>query len=216
MPIRIKDFDALIFDIDGTLWNASPASAKGWNIGLTKLGIDQEISSAQIEKVAGNPFEECLDILLPGIRAKVPELFDTLNSCETEVVRTEGGEFFDGVLKGIKHLAKRYKIFLVSNCQEWYMDLFLHFSNFRPVLAGFDCYGLSDLPKHDMLRNLKDNYSLNSPVYIGDTSGDETAAQIAGMAFIHVAWGFGKPEGKPITVNDFGELLDYLAPARCR
>jgi phosphoglycolate phosphatase len=210
MPIRIKEFDALIFDIDGTLWNASSASAKGWNIGLTKLGIDQEISSAQIKKVAGNPFEECLDILLPGTRAKVPELFDTLNSCETEVVRTEGGEFYDGVLEGIKHLAKRYKIFLVSNCQDWYMELFLHFSNFRPVLAGFDCHGRSGLPKHDMLRNLKDNHSLNSPVYIGDTSGDETAAKIACLAFIHVAWGFGQPEGKTKIVNSFSELIGYL------
>lgn len=210
MPTRIKKFDALIFDLDGTLWNASPASAKGWNIGLTKLGIDLEISSALIKKVAGNPFEECVDILLPGIRANVPELLDTLNKCETEVVRTEGGEFFDGVLEGIRHLAKSYKIFLVSNCQEWYMGLFLHFSNFRPVLAGFDCHGLSGLPKHDMLRNLKDNYSLNSPVYIGDTSGDETAAQMAGMAFIHVAWGFGRPEDKPKIVNSFSELIGYL------
>jgi phosphoglycolate phosphatase len=210
MPKKIKKFDALIFDIDGTLWNASPASAKGWNIGLTKLGIHQEVSSAQIEKVAGNPFEECVDLLLPGIRTHVPKLFDTLNKYETEVVRSEGGKFFDGVREGIWHLAKRTKIFLVSNCQEWYMELFLHFSNFKPVLAGFDCYGLSGLPKHDMLRKLKDNHSLYNPVYIGDTSGDETAARIAGMTFIHVAWGFWKPQGSPIIVHTFRELVDFL------
>ncbi len=38
--------DALIFDIDGTLWNASPASAKGWTRGLAKLGIDRTINVA--------------------------------------------------------------------------------------------------------------------------------------------------------------------------
>ncbi|MBI4767822.1 MAG: HAD family hydrolase [Deltaproteobacteria bacterium] len=211
MPTPPKGFDALIFDIDGTLWNASPASAKGWNIGLKKLGINREVSSAQIEKVAGNPFEKCVDILLPGIRANIPKLFNTLNKYETEVVRAEGGEFFDGVLEGIQHLAKRHKIFLVSNCQEWYMGHFLDFSNLRPVLAGFDCHGLSGLPKHDMLRNLKDNHSLSSPVYIGDTAGDETAANRAGMAFIHAAWGFGTPAGTPKAANTFKELLDYLS-----
>jgi phosphoglycolate phosphatase len=211
MSTRIKKFDALIFDIDGTLWNASPASAKGWNIGLAKLGIDQEVSSAQIEKVAGNPFEECVDILLPGIRANVPKLFDTLNKWETEVVRTEGGEFFDGVREGIRQLAERYKIFLVSNCQEWYMGLFLDFSNLKPALAGFDCHGLSGLPKDKMLFRLKDAHALYNPVYIGDTAGDETAAKMAGMAFIHAAWGFGRPEGKPITIHSFSELLIYLS-----
>jgi phosphoglycolate phosphatase len=212
MATRIKEFDALIFDLDGTLWNASPASAKGWNIGLMKLGIDQEVSSAQIEKVAGNPFKECLDILLPGIRANVPELFDTLNQCETEAVKSDGGDFYNGVLEGIRQLAARYKIFLVSNCQEWYMGLFLHFSNFRPILTGFDCHGLSGLPKHDMLRNLKDNHSLYSPVYIGDTAGDQTAAKLANMDFIYVSWGFGKPEGSPVTVNNFSELLNFFIP----
>jgi phosphoglycolate phosphatase len=215
MPTRIKDVDALIFDIDGTLWNASPASAKGWNIGLAKLGIGQEISSAKIEKVAGNPFEECVDILLPGIRAKVPELFDTLNSCETEVVRTEGGEFFDNVLEGIRKLAGNYKIFLVSNCQDWYLNLFLDFSRLRPRLAGFDCYGLSGLSKHEMLLNLKGTHSLINPIYIGDTAGDERAATLAGMTFIHVAWGFGRPEGNPKTFNSFIELLGYLSREPC-
>ncbi|MCX6655479.1 MAG: hypothetical protein NTY03_10215 [Candidatus Bathyarchaeota archaeon] len=30
-------------------------------------------------------------------------------------------------------------------------------------------------------------------VYIGDTEGDETAAKLAGVEFVHVSWGFGRP-----------------------
>jgi phosphoglycolate phosphatase len=59
----MTQYDALIFDIDGTLWNASPASAKGWTRGLAQLGIDKAISAEQIEQVAGYPYEQCVDIL---------------------------------------------------------------------------------------------------------------------------------------------------------
>jgi phosphoglycolate phosphatase len=210
MSRRNSEIDGLIFDIDGTIWNASPASAEGWNLGLEKLGINRKLSPEHITKVAGHPFEECVDILLSGLRAKVPGLFDTLNQFETEIVRAEGGEFFDGVQEGIRQLAGEYKIFIVSNCQAWYLDFFLDFSKLRPWLTGFDCYGLSGLPKNEMLLNLKNNHSLFNPVYIGDTAGDEIASKLAGMDFIHVSWGFGKPEGKPKTVNSFPELLDYF------
>ncbi len=213
MPDRKKAFDALIFDIDGTLWNASPACAKGWNRGLQKLGIDRIISPEQIEQVSGHPYEQCIDILLPGIRAAFPKLINTLNQYETESVKSEGGEFFAGALKSIKQLVDRHKIFLVSNCQEWYMRLFLDFSNLKPLLSGFDCHGLSGLPKNEMLSRLKYHHSLYYPVYIGDTVGDETAARLAGIAFIYVAWGFGRPEGKPITVQSFDELISFLSPS---
>jgi phosphoglycolate phosphatase len=210
MPTPQMGFDALIFDIDGTLWNASPASAKGWNLGLAKLGINRKLSPEQIKKVAGHPFEECVDILLPGLRTKTPELFDTLNKCETEAVKSEGGKFFDGALDSLKQLAAEYKIFLVSNCQQWYLDLFLDFSKLRTWLAGFDCYGLSGLSKAEMLLRLKSHHALNHPLYIGDTAGDETSAKQARIAFLYVSWGFGKPAGKPTTVNSFIELLSYL------
>ena len=46
--------DAVIFDIDGTLWDASKTSADGWNTGLKMLGIEQSkiahVSPAHAEK----------------------------------------------------------------------------------------------------------------------------------------------------------------------
>ena len=98
------------------------------------------------------------------------------------------------------------------------MALFLDLSNLRPVLAGFDCHGLSGLPKNEMLSRLKDNHFLHNPVYIGDTAGDEIAAKLSGMGFIHAAWGFGRPAAESTTVHSFSELLGYLShrPSRRR
>lgn len=206
----MKHYEAIIFDIDGTLWNASPASAKGWNQGLVKLGIDREVSVRQIEMVAGNPYEKCVDMLLPGFRARYPELLDTIERFEIEAVKSEGGEFFEGVIEGIIQLAEDHKIFLVSNCQDWYLILFLEFSGLKTVFTGYDCYGMSGLPKNEMLSRMKNNFSLKNSVYIGDTDGDETAARLANMDFIYVSWGFGKPKGNPITVKSFFKMVDYL------
>ena len=208
-------YDALIFDVDGTLWNASPASAKGWTLGLEKLGIDRIITAEQIETVAGKPHDECIDILMPGLRVKYPNFVEILDDCETTVMQSEGGVFYKGTREGVAELALDHRIFLISNCQDWYLDLFLDFSGLRPILSGFDCYGRSGLPKSDMLTIMKRTYSLEVPVYIGDTSGDRQAAELAGIPFIHAAWGFGKADGGTISVPSFAALLTCLRGGKC-
>jgi phosphoglycolate phosphatase len=202
--------DAIIFDIDGTLWNACKATAKGLTMGLTKLGIDKEITTSQVQEVAGNSFEKCMEILLPGLTAKYPTLINTLHEYEIKNLKSEGGIFYDDVIEGIKRLAASHKIFIVSNCKEPYMELFLNFSKFKPILTGFDCNGMSGLPKNEMLTKMKKDYSLNNPVYIGDTDLDETSAKLANMDFIYAAYGFGKAVNNPLSFNSFTSLLEYL------
>lgn len=52
----MKHTDALIFDIAGTFWNVSPASARDGNLGLAKLNPDKKVSAEQLEMAAGHPF----------------------------------------------------------------------------------------------------------------------------------------------------------------
>jgi len=202
--------DALIFDIDGTLWNASAATAKGWNLGLESMGIDRRVTPEEIERVTGNPYERCVDILLPGLRERNSGLLDLLDSYEARVVASDGGNFYDGVIDGIFRLAGVCKVFIVSNCQEWYLDVFLRFSRLAPVLSGADCHGISGMAKNDMLSSMQRDHALQHPVYIGDTAQDGREAALAGISFIHVAWGFGEPEDGAQRVHSFTELLDYV------
>ncbi|AFG38304.1 putative phosphatase [Spirochaeta africana DSM 8902] len=206
----LMNYDTIIFDIDGTLWNACPASAKGWNLGLASLGIDARVTAQQIEGVAGHPYATCVEMLLPGLQEQYPDLLDTLNNREIEVVKTDGGTLYEGVTEGIKILANSYKVFLVSNCQDWYMKIFLEFSGLEPFLTSFDCHGMSGLPKDQMLSRIQRTYCLHTPVYVGDTEGDESAARVAGMDFIHVSYGFGSAASAVKHVDSFSALLDYL------
>jgi phosphoglycolate phosphatase len=206
----MTNHDALIFDIDGTLWNACAASAKGWNNALVKLGIEQTVTAKQIESVAGLPFEDCIETLLPGLMNAHPHLLSALNEAELEVVENEGGIFYEGVLDGIKLLSESHQIFLVSNCQDWYLKLFLELSGLEPFLDGYDCNGLSGFPKHQMLTNMISKYDLKNPVYIGDTASDEAACKQANLDFIHVCYGFGTTVNKCLSFDAFAALVGYF------
>jgi phosphoglycolate phosphatase len=205
--------DAVMFDIDGTLWNASSASAEGWNQALEQLGLPGNVSAEQIARVAGSPYEKCVDTLLPGLRASCPGLLDALSRCERASVERSGGAFYDGALETVAQLARDFDVFLVSNCQDWYLELFLGFSRLSPLLSGVDCYGRSGVSKSEMLSRMQRSHSCLAPVYIGDTAGDEAAARLAGISHIHASWGFGQPTGNPLTVSSFAELLSRLRRA---
>jgi phosphoglycolate phosphatase len=202
--------DAVIFDIDGTLWNASSASASGWSLGLAQLGIRGRVTAEQIAMVAGRPYEKCVEALLPGMRVRHPGLLEVLSDCERASVERDGGTFYNGAFEAVSRLAREFDVFLVSNCQDWYLESFLGFSGLGPLLSGVDCHGRSGLPKSAMLSQMKRAHSLAAPVYVGDTAGDEAAARMAGITHIHVSWGFGQPEGNPMIVNSFAELLALL------
>ena len=205
--------DAIIFDMDGTLWDASQATARGWNKGLAFLGSDKRLSAKDIQSVAGKPYEDCVELLLPGFIDRYPTLIDVLQRHEELEVGKQGGIFYEDVFDGVRRLSSRYQLFLISNCQDWYLDIFFGFSKLKSSFKDFDCYGLSRLTKEPMLKRIKANYFLQTPVYIGDTSGDEEAARAAGIDFCHVVYGFGIPTQPCLSFNSFRELTHHFLPS---
>ncbi len=201
--------DAIIFDLDGTLWNASASTAKGWNNGFEELGVLKKITVKEIEKVTGKPYKECVEILFPDFK-QYPSFFETLDSNEKKIIESEGGILYKGVAGGIKTLAKKFPIFIVSNCQTWYLKAFLKSSGLEKYIKDFDCCEMSGVPKSQMILNIKNKYSLNNPVYIGDTTGDQEAAQLAQVEFIYVSYGFGKIKKKCLTFKNFFDLIEYF------
>lgn len=200
----------LIFDIDGTLWNASPATAKGWNKALEIFNINQIITPEQISSVAGNPNRTCIELLMPGLFEKYPNCEGILDEYEIEAIKEMGGAFYTGAIESIKELALSRQVFLVSNCQDWYMERFLEFSGLREVVTAFDCHGMSRVSKGEMLKNMRATHGLERAVYIGDTVGDQKAAIEAGMEFMHAGWGFGDASGFEVRMKSFESFDDIL------
>ncbi len=203
-------YDALIFDLDGTLWDAAPASTEGWNRALAQLRLPVKLTPPEIRSVAGNPTPRCFEILLPALCPMDEAVFGLFERREREAVEALGGTLYEGVAAGVQRLASRYPLFLVSNCLEWYLDFFLRFSGLQLHFTGWDCHGCSGQGKAGMFRGLVDKHGLRSPLYVGDTQGDGDASAAAGLDFAFARYGFGQATGWTMAFDSFAELVDHF------
>jgi phosphoglycolate phosphatase len=163
-----------------------------------------------MDAVTGTPVDKAIDILLPGIRTDHQDIKNILTGFEKIYVGKNGGVLYPDVLTGINKLSQLFKIFIVSNCEEWYLKKFIEFSGLGEVLAGSDCFGSSGVEKYLMINNIKTSHNLGLIVYVGDTMHDHTAAKLSHSDFIQMTYGFGKPISDSVQCRTFDELTYYL------
>jgi phosphoglycolate phosphatase len=105
-------------------------------------------------------------------------------------------------------LAARYPLFIVSNCQAGYIEIFMASTGFAPLFRDHECWGNTGRPKADNLRALIARNGLRAPLFVGDTSGDEAAAAANGVPFVFASYGFGECGEPTAVVDSFRRLCD--------
>ncbi len=203
-------YDALIFDLDGTLWDAAAASTHGWNAALEKLGATTRITVDDIRSVSGTPFRQCVATLLPDLHSADQAVIELIEQHERFGIEEVGGVLYEGVAEGLRALAGHHRLFLVSNCPDWYLKAFFRITGLEGCFAGWDCHGMSGLNKADMLRALSLEHGLDRAVYVGDTQGDRDSAGAAGTEFAFVSYGFGATVLPALSFSSFSELVHAL------
>src|SRR5690606_8149261 len=156
------------------------------------------------------PQEESIQILFPVEAKEHSHLADLSSEAEKEIISVKGGIFYPRVLEGIRELSRELPIFLVSNCESWYMDIFLELSKLRDHITDTQCYGEAQQPKAKMLENLQKKHGFKRGVYIGDTARDQEAAQKANFDFIFAAYGFGSSNGPCLSFDSSKKLMQHL------
>lgn len=203
----------MFFDLDGTLWDATESTARAWTEVFGARDFDLKISSAQIRSVAGKPYLECLQIVAPAVAASpaLAEILTELEQAERTRMHSIGGHLYPHVIEGLTDLAARSPLYLVSNCNAWYLDAFLEQSGTAGLFRACACHGSTGLPKIANLKQLMGKYGYESGYYIGDTLGDKSAAEQAGLTYLHADYGFG---GEAVTTDlrfaDFAAVVDFL------
>lgn len=202
-------FDALILDVDGTLWNSTGIVAKAWTKAVREGGGSREITAEMLQEQFGKTMKVIADNLLPELEPKRRyAIMDVCCVYEHEALEEDPCHIcYPGVVDTIKELSKRTKLMIVSNCQSGYIELFLRKTGLEPYITDTECYGDTGKNKDENIRLVVERNSLKHPVYVGDTQGDCDAAAKAGVPFVFASYGFGQADHADAVIASFDELL---------
>jgi phosphoglycolate phosphatase len=206
-------YDSIIFDLDGTLWDSSANVVTAWQTAKEQVDyIKEDFTQPMIHSITGMTYKAIFETLLPYLNEQQREEFKTLaGKYELEILYEKGGELYPGLEDALKSLSAKYNLFIVSNCQNGYIEVFFKISGLEHYFNGHQCYGTKNQPKNENILDIIKDYDLKSPVYVGDTMGDYSAATKAGVPFIFVSHGFGVVnEDQVATVNGLEELAELL------
>lgn len=200
----------IIFDVDGTLWDSCEVVAESWNAYLEKEAPDVKVhlTDQDLRSVMGKTMTQIGDALFPMVsperRAQVTE-----GCCVFEVDylrKVRGGQVYPGVREVMERLAGEYHLYIVSNCQEGYIEDFIYWAGVGDLIEDFESFGNTGLEKYENIRLLAERNSLDAAVYVGDTQGDYESTCKAGLPFIHARYGFGKVDESLPYINGLEEL----------
>lgn len=206
------DYDGIIFDVDGTLWDSRALVARAWNQAmLHQEGYDPHYCAEDMTPLFGNTMERIARMLFPEMEEhRRQRLMKELIRWENAALRQESGDFYPGVADTIRRLSRKYPLYILSNCQSGYIEAVMDFGGFRDCITDWLCFEDTGLPKGNNLRHLIARHGLRHPVYVGDTEGDYQACRQAGIDMIFAAYGLGHVEGLP-TIHCFSELTRLLS-----
>lgn len=203
-------FDAIIFDLDGTLWDATDVICKTWNIILeSHKNIRKEpITVKELEGCMGLQLDKIGEKLFKNTSAEIRKtLMDKCCDLECEYLSKEGGKLFPDLETTLQELKEKYKLFIVSNCQCGYIESFFEGHNLSKYFNDILCAGDTGLSKGENNKIIIEKNNLKNPVYIGDTQGDKQSAIDAGIPFVYAEYGFGSVDGYDYKIEKFSDLL---------
>lgn len=202
--------DSIIFDVDGTLWNASEVIARAWTQYIQEEAhMDMEITQEGLMPLLGRLMPDIASQLWPDLsKEEQLRMIDGCCAQEHRLLLEEGAPLYEGLEEMLRELSARYPLFIVSNCQAGYIEVFLEATGFGRYFTGHLCPGDTGLPKGDNIIQISRDYHLKSPVYVGDTMGDYQACQKAKVPFIFASYGFGQVDTPDYRIE---KPLDLLA-----
>ena len=206
----------LIFDIDGTIWNTTAVVANAWNRAVRESGTEEIkdllITDKMLQKEFGKPMDVIADDLFGPIDAKKKaELLE--HCCEYEHEEIEACRedlSYEGIRETMRELAKDNKLYIVSNCQDGYIELVMKKNGIEELISDYECFGRTGLQKDENIRLVMERNGVDKAWYIGDTLGDHDASKKAGVGFIFARYGFGEVPDQDGVVDSPKELLKVV------
>ncbi len=201
----------IIFDLDGTLWDTTEVAAKAWNQAINVVGgTSAVITPSMLTKQFGKPMDEIARSLFSDADEKQREIL--LRECirvqHEALEQSTDSLLYPGVIETIQALSAKTSLYIVSNCQSGYIELFMRKTGVERYISDIECFGNTGLSKGENIKLLMERNGLEEAVYAGDTQGDCQAAAYAGIPFVYARYGFGDVERYDWVIDEISELLN--------
>jgi phosphoglycolate phosphatase len=209
----MNNIEAIIFDLDGTLWDAVQGICISWNQVIEnhpecKRGA---LTPEELGGYLGLPMTEIAKRAFVNVSDEQKLIImDECCQVENEYLTEHGGILYPKLEETLLKLKKDYKLFVVSNCQSGYIESFIHAHKLSACFDDIECWGNNKLPKGENNKLIMKRNNVTKAVYVGDTAGDEQSARDAGIPFIFATYGFGQAINPDYKIDSFEELPSLL------
>jgi phosphoglycolate phosphatase len=209
--------DSLIFDMDGTLWDAVQTYSDAWNLYFSQNHFERETSKADLNGLMGMEEAAFLEVMLPDIpHGERKKHYEKIIDLQYQLIDQQGGQIYPGVIEGLERLSKEYSLFIVSNCPARTIDHFMKFAGIEALITDSIAHGQNHRPKHENIRELITRHALRKALYIGDTEGDRIQSEKASVPFIFMEYGFGQASGYYQSFDSFDSFVSSYLKERSK
>ena len=141
--------DSIIFDVDGTLWDSTESVAQSWTAYLQeKEHMDITLTSARLMTLFGQTLSDIARQIFPDCsEAEQLRLIDGCCQAEHEALLKKCAPLYEDLEKMLQIMYKKCPLYIVSNSQSGYIEVFLQTSGLEKYFKGHLCNGDTGLDK---------------------------------------------------------------------
>ena len=201
--------DSIIFDVDGTLWDITGTVADAWTDYIrSNSRYDTVITPEKLKGLFGKTLPNIAAILFPEdpVERQLELVYGCTDAEHEVLLRTAVPPIYEGLEQALQILSEKYPLFIVSNCQAGYIEVFLKVTGFGRYFRGHLCPGDTGCAKAENIRRIVADNELLHPVYVGDTDGDHNACLESGVPFVYADYGFGQTEKPDYVIHEIMDL----------
>lgn len=191
-------FDAVLFDLDGTLVATErywpDAARAGARIAFRELGLERAPpTSAEWMSMVGLPLDEGFDAVFSDLtRAERVVIQGRCEEAEQALLHDGRAALLPGVLETLEELrARGVRTAVASNCGQEYLEAVWQGVGLAQRIDAARCLDSPGIGnKADMLEDLLRLFDTRSAVMVGDRRGDRDAAWANGLPHVHLSRGY--------------------------
>lgn len=201
--------NAILFDLDGTLWDSCVAIMPSWQKVMTAHDVKRPpITQEEMNSYMGKTVAQIAPLMLPELSLEdAIAIMEEGCDEELEELKRNGATLYENILETLRELSDTYELYIVSNSQDGYIQAFVEHYNLYDIIKDFECAGRTKKCKGDNIKLVMERNNITNAVYVGDTILDKEAADKACIPFVWASYGFGNVEAPDYILTKPNDII---------